>query len=89
MEPIRLGIVGCGGMGRRHLAGLGELARAGERQIDLVAACDLNEQNARDLADEAFDLLGTRPTVFTDLTRMIQESDGLEAADCTTETSST
>jgi predicted dehydrogenase len=86
VEPIRLGIVGCGGMGRRHLAGLGELARAGERRIDLVAVCDLNEQNARDLADEAFDLLGTRPTVFTNLTRMIQESDGLEAADCTTET---
>ena len=26
-EPVRLGIVGCGGMGRRHRAGLAELAR--------------------------------------------------------------
>jgi predicted dehydrogenase len=86
VEPVRLGIVGCGGMGRRHLAALGELALADQHPIDLVAVCDLNEQNARDLTDEAFGLLGTRPSVFTDLTRMVQETDGLEAADCTTDT---
>jgi predicted dehydrogenase len=86
VEPVRLGIVGCGGMGRRHLAALGELALADQHLINLVAVCDLNEQNARDLTDEAFGLLGTRPSVFTDLTRMVQETDGLEAADCTTDT---
>ena len=55
VEPVRLVIVGCGGMGRRHLAGLGELARSDHHPVDLVAVCDLNEQNARDLADEALD----------------------------------
>ena len=50
-DPVRLAIVGCGGMGRRHLAGLAELAR-GERVVDLVAVCDLNDRNAYDLADE-------------------------------------
>ena len=88
MEPVRLAIVGCGGMGRRHLAGLAELAGAGHRTVDLVAVCDLNERNAADLADEARTLLGSRPAVFTDLARMARESDGLEAADCTTDTAS-
>ena len=40
MEPIRLAIVGCGGMGRRHLAGLAETARCGVHSVDLVAAVD-------------------------------------------------
>src|SRR5215212_488903 len=75
-------------MGRRHLAGLAELQRVGERSIDLVAVCDLNAQNAEDLAGEATELLGARPAVFTDLATMARETDGLEAARCTTETGS-
>ena len=87
-ERVQLAIVGCGGMGRRHLAGLAELARTEHNPIDLVAVCDLNEQNAADLADEAWQLLGHRPGVFTDAARMANEVQGLEAADCTTETGS-
>jgi len=86
VERVRLGIVGCGGMGRRHLAGLAELARSDHNNVDLVAACDLNDANAAALADEAEGLLGHRPTVFTDLETMIERADGLEAAACTTET---
>ncbi|CAN5531597.1 Gfo/Idh/MocA family oxidoreductase [soil metagenome] len=88
LEPVKLALVGCGGMGRRHLAGIGELARAGEKLIDLVAVCDLNEQNASDLADEAAAMLDRRPAVYSDLARMAREVDGLEAADCTTDTGS-
>jgi predicted dehydrogenase len=88
VEPVRLAIVGCGGMGRRHLAGLGELKRAGDRTVELVAVCDLNRQNAEDLADEAEALLGARPVAFNDSEAMTREVDGLEAADCTTDTAS-
>jgi predicted dehydrogenase len=87
-DPVRLAIVGCGGMGRRHLAGLAELARAEQPTIELVAVCDLNERNAADLAGEAEALLGRRPSVFTDLATMVQETDGLEAAACTTDSGS-
>ena len=87
-ERVKLAIVGCGGMGRRHLAGLGELARSEHNNIDLVAVCDLNRRNAEDLADEAKELLGTRPRVFEDAARMVREVEGLEAADCTTDTGS-
>ena len=88
MEPIRLAIVGCGGMGRRHLAGLAELARCGEHLVELVAVCDLNEQNARDLAEEATALLGSRPAVFSSLETMAHQTEGLAAAGCTADTGS-
>jgi predicted dehydrogenase len=87
-EPLRLAIVGCGGMGRRHLAGLGELeCRIGHR-VQLVAVCDLNEANANDLAGEAHALLGYRPQVFNSIETMVAGTDGLEAADCTTDSGS-
>jgi predicted dehydrogenase len=75
-------------MGRRHLAGLGELARADDRSVELIAVCDLNERNAADLADEAEALLGQRPAVFTNASQMVEEADELEAASCTTDTGS-
>ncbi|CAN5814945.1 N/A [soil metagenome] len=75
-------------MGRRHLAALAELAQASERLVDLVAVCDLNAQNANDLASEAHDLLDIRPSVFTDLESMVRETEGLEAASCTTDSGS-
>jgi predicted dehydrogenase len=88
VDRVRTAIVGCGGMGRRHLAGLAELDRSGHMNLDLVAVCDLNRQNAEDLADEAAELLGSRPPVFASAEEMVRTVDGLEAADCTTDTGS-
>ncbi|MCA1645964.1 MAG: hypothetical protein LC797_11040, partial [Chloroflexi bacterium] len=65
-DPVRLAIVGCGGMGRRHLAGLTELSRTPHMNLDLVTVCDPNRQNAVDLAEEAHELLGARPAVYGD-----------------------
>src|ERR671924_10622 len=87
-EPVRLAIVGCGGMGRRHLAGLAELARSDHNNVELVAVCDLNRQNAEDMADEAESLMGANVQVFTDASQMVQQVEGLQAADCTTDTGS-
>lgn len=86
-DRVRLAIVGCGGMGRRHLTGLFELARSDFRNFDLAAVCDLNEKNAEDLADEALEFLGDRPQVFTDAARMVREVE-LDGADCPTDTGS-
>lgn len=63
MNRIPLAIVGCGGMGHRHLFGLAELHRAGLSPFELVVACDPVAENANSLADEAATLLGTRPVV--------------------------
>ncbi len=86
MEQVNLAIVGCGGMGRRHLAGLAELASTGHNTVRLAAVCDLDPRKAEALADEALALLGERPWPFTDAARMAADVDGLEAADCTVDT---
>lgn len=82
MEQIPLAIVGCGGMGHRHLFGLAELERAGLSQFDLVAACDPVTDNAESLAQEAENLLGKRPAVVGDIGDLGQH--GVVAVDITT-----
>jgi len=46
MEQIKLAIVGCGGMGGRHLFGLQELMQSGMSNVALAAVCDLRRDNA-------------------------------------------
>lgn len=82
---IKYAAVGCGGMGRRHLRGMAELYKSPQNNMELVAACDLKEEQANLLADEAEQLLGTRPRVFTDIGEMVRELPELQAADITVE----
>jgi predicted dehydrogenase len=82
MEKIRLAIVGCGGMGHRHLYGLGELHRQELSKFELVAACDPNRSNAESLVDDAESLFGSRPEVVTDLDQL--EKVGVDAIDVPT-----
>jgi predicted dehydrogenase len=87
-ERVKLALVGCGGMGRRHLRGMAALAGTSHANVELVAVCDLNEENARFVADEAAELLGARPTVYRDIARMAREVDDLRAASVTTDAGS-
>ncbi len=82
METIRLAIVGCGGMGHRHMYGLAALRRAGWKQFDLVGACDPIIANAESLAEKAAERLGKKPTVVTNLEEL--EKIGVDAVDVTT-----
>lgn len=82
MDGIRLAIVGCGGMGHRHLRGLGELQQQGLSRFDLVAACDPNRANAESLAEEAESLIGRRPEVVTDPDQL--DAVGVDAIDVPT-----
>ncbi len=88
MERIPIAIVGCGGMGRRHLTGLRALYRSSFHNVELAAVCDVNRQNAEDLADEAAHLLGARPAVFTEVQTMARALPDLRGADVTTDTRS-
>jgi predicted dehydrogenase len=82
MAPIRLAIVGCGGMGHRHLFGLNELQRVGWADFALVGACDPVRANAESLADQAAQFFGSRPAVVGDLDQLAAL--GVEAVDVTT-----
>lgn len=67
MERIPVAIVGCGGMGTRHLFGLAELERAGLNPFELVAVCDIDPARTERMADEAQSRLGRRPEPGADL----------------------
>ncbi len=81
-DPIPLAIVGCGGMGHRHLFGLSELQQAGFSPFELVGACDPVAANAESLANEAEARLGRRPAVVASLEDL--EPLGVAAVDITT-----
>jgi predicted dehydrogenase len=87
-DRIKYAAVGCGGMGRRHLRGMARLYQSSMCNMELVACCDLNQENANFYADEAKELLGTRPKVFGDIAQMKREIPELQAADVTTDTGS-
>lgn len=64
---LSLALIGCGGMGRRHIGGMRQLHRIGKLPFELAAVCDLYESSAQSAADLAADVLGKRPSVHTSL----------------------
>lgn len=87
MDKIRLGLVGCGGMGTRHLYGLRELVQSPFANVELAALCDIRRENAVLAATEAETLLGVKPQIFTELETMVQEVPDLDAVDVVTDPS--
>jgi len=84
---IKIALVGCGGMGTRHLYGLRELTQTPFCRVDLAALCDINPENGERAAAEVETLLGFRPPVYTDLTDMARAIPDLDAVDVVTDPS--
>ena len=82
MQKIPLAIVGCGGMGHRHMYGLAELDRVGLNRFELIGACDPVHDNAESLADQAQEHFGKRPTVVSKIEELAPL--GVAAVDITT-----
>ena len=85
---IPIAIVGAGGMGGRHLRALGALYESGMANVELVAVCDTRKENAVHLADNAEEMLGSRPEVFTSMEDMKNKRPDIEAVDITTDSGS-
>ncbi len=81
MDKIRAALVGCGGMGTRHLYGLRALSKTPFNKVELAAVCDIRRDNAELAAEEAEKLLGSRPAIFTDLEEMSRQVSDLDAVD--------
>ena len=84
---ITLALVGCGGMGLRHLHGLAELHNAGISPFELIAVCDARAEAAERAADLAETLLGRRPQVFVGIRELLAGANGsvLDAVDLVTD----
>ena len=80
----RFALIGCGGMGRRHLRGYAELAAARPGLVELSAVIDLDEDRAQFLAGEAEELLGTRPQAPATLEAALAAVPELAAVDIVT-----
>ncbi len=61
---LQLALIGCGGMGRRHIVGFHKLRGIGRQDIELVAVCDPCRANAELARDRARELLGDAPAIF-------------------------
>lgn len=86
MEKIPLCLIGCGGMGHRHILAYKELEASGIGNIELMAVCDLNPRNAEMGGREIERLFGRKPLVFTDLERALACSE-IAAVDVVTDPS--
>jgi predicted dehydrogenase len=83
-DRVSIGLVGCGGMGVRHLHAYAALDRVEARRFDLAAVCDPRPEAADHAAAVAEALLGSRPAVFTDHEELIAGG-AVEALDVVTD----
>lgn len=77
-------LVGCGGMGRRHLRGFVELARVRPGLVELAAVVDVDRERAEFVAGEVADLLGNRAAACTSIAEAKAQRPELVAADIVT-----
>jgi len=69
---LRVALVGCGGMGRRHVLGMKKLYAAGRMAFDLAAVCDVFPDSAARLAALADELIGSPPDEYHDFSAMVR-----------------
>jgi predicted dehydrogenase len=79
-DPIKLALVGCGGISRAHVKGYDDLFARGCREFEVTACCDVVEESARVRAQEIAAFQGREPQVFTDVNDLIR-SGVAQAAD--------
>ena len=87
MAQVKMALIGCGGMGTRHLYGVRELVQSPFNNIELVALCDIRRENVELAATEVEELLGSKPATFTDLGAMAKAIPDLEMVDVVTDPS--
>lgn len=60
-EPLRLGLIGCGGMGLRHALAVADMHAAGCRPVEIVAICDTDEARRARVSALLAERTGRRP----------------------------
>ena len=84
VSKLKIAVVGCGGMGNRHLRGLKKLEDSGMSRVELAGLVEPSEENAQIAADEAEKLFGFRPPVVRNLEELPQAAPDVQALDVTT-----
>jgi UDP-N-acetyl-2-amino-2-deoxyglucuronate dehydrogenase len=79
-DPVKLALVGCGGISGAHVRGYGDLYGRGCREFEVTACCDVNSASAEARAAEIAAFQGSTPQVFSGVEAML-EAGVAEAAD--------
>jgi len=80
-DKLRIALVGCGSMMGAHVNnGYGKLWEAGFRDFEIVACCDVFEENASGLAEKVSEWQETSPKVYTDFEALLSDSSDYDAA---------
>lgn len=64
-EPVRIGVIGTGGMGTGHCQAITKLAEQGKENVQIVALCDVCEPRLEHAADKVEKAQKSRPDVYT------------------------
>ena len=63
---IKLALIGCGGIARRHVLSMKDLQERGCGDFAVTAVCDANQAAAQEKADMFEEFFGLRPAIYTD-----------------------
>lgn len=72
-DPLRLAIIGCGGMARRHVRSFTEVAQKAPGLYVIEAVCDVEEERAQGLSEQIGSWQGQAPSVYTEVPRLLAE----------------
>lgn len=78
-DKIKIALLGCGGMSGAHVNGLKLLWENNIRVFDVIATCDIAEDNAKRRAEEINEFQGKMPKVYNRLEDMLEKEKGLDA----------
>jgi len=79
-KPVRLAIIGCGGMAHGHLNSYISIKEKEPEKLEFVAMCDPVAERAQKFADETGKVQDSAPKIYTDFEEMIEKEE-LGAAD--------
>jgi predicted dehydrogenase len=85
-EPLRVALIGCGGMGVRHARAVAEMHALGCRPVEIVAVCDPDEVRRDKIAALVGQQYGKAPRQYADYKAALEQPD-IEAVDIVLPTS--
>lgn len=74
-EPLRVALIGCGGMGVRHAKAVVEMHALGCRPVQIVAVCDPDEQRRADIAALIGHQCGEAPRQYAEYRTALDQPD--------------
>ncbi|MFO7309872.1 MAG: Gfo/Idh/MocA family oxidoreductase [Pseudomonadota bacterium] len=85
-EALRVGLIGCGGMGVRHARAVAEMHQRGCRAVEIVAVCDLDAARRAPIVAMIHEACGKAPAEYETLAALLDDP-GVEAVDIVLPTS--